>query len=76
MAVLKAVEVTVTPDGRIESEHPLRITRPTRVILTMVEEDGENDIELALASEEAFARDWNRPEEDEAWAYLQEETSS
>lgn len=76
MATLKAVKVTVTPDGRIESDHPLRITRPTRVILTMVEEVGEDSVEFALASEEAFARDWNRPEEDEAWAYLQEETSS
>ncbi len=27
--------------------------------------------ETALLSEEALAKDWLRPEEDEAWAYLQ-----
>jgi hypothetical protein len=31
--------------------------------------------ETALLSEEALARDWLRPEEDEAWAYLSEATS-
>lgn len=29
--------------------------------------------ETALLSEAALARDWNRPEEDEAWSHLQEE---
>ena len=29
--------------------------------------------ESALLSEMALAEDWNRPEEDEAWSYLQSE---
>ena len=29
--------------------------------------------ETALLSEAAFAADWNRPEEDEAWSHLQDE---
>jgi len=28
--------------------------------------------ECALASENALAKDWNRPEEDAAWAHLQQ----
>ena len=28
--------------------------------------------ELGLLSEQSLAEDWNRPEEDEAWSYLQE----
>jgi len=31
--------------------------------------------ETALLSEAALAEDWLRPEEDEAWAYLQRATS-
>ena len=31
----------------------------------------EQASETALLSEEALAEDWNRPEEDEAWSYLQ-----
>jgi hypothetical protein len=27
-------------------------------------------LETMIASEKLLARDWNRPEEDEAWAYL------
>ena len=30
----------------------------------------------ALLSEAALAEDWNRPEEDAAWAYLQEGSRS
>jgi hypothetical protein len=31
--------------------------------------------ELYLMSEKALARDWLRPEEDEAWAYLRQDKS-
>jgi len=71
------MEVTVTPDGRIDSDSPLPITRPTRVILTMITEDTDEDaINLAVASEGAWGKDWNDSNEEEAWAYLQKETSS
>ena len=71
MAVtLKAIEATVGPDGRIHTVEPLPFTGPTRVILTIaVEDDG---LDLAAASEAAWAKDWNNPEEDQAWAGLQE----
>ncbi|MCW5851999.1 MAG: DUF2281 domain-containing protein [Anaerolineae bacterium] len=34
--------------------------------------DGSDDsaIQTMIASEEVLARDWNTPEEDEAWAHL------
>jgi hypothetical protein len=70
MAVtLKAIEATVNPDGRIETAGPLPFTRPTKVILTIAVED--DDIDLAAASEAAWAGDWSNPDEDEAWAVLQ-----
>jgi len=36
-----------------------------------MEFDITNVPETALLSEPALAEDWNRPEEDEAWSYLQ-----
>ncbi len=79
---LRAIEAILNPDGRVEMVSSLlTITKPTQVILTVVVDDGgaggeENDVNLASASETAWAKDWNRNEEDDAWASLQEETSS
>ena len=42
------------------------------MILTLVIDD-EAEPDLALASEAALAKNWNRKEEDEAWATLQED---
>ena len=71
MAVtIKAIEAIVTPDGRLETAEPLRFRRPTKVILTIAVDDDDPD--LALASEAAWAQDWNNSDEDEAWASLQE----
>ena len=39
------------------------------------EQEEENDtLACALASESVLARDWNSPEEDEAWANLEKAT--
>jgi predicted nucleic acid-binding protein len=68
--ILKAIEATLDPDGTIQTDQPLLIDQPTRVIVTvMVEND---DVDLARASETSWAKDWDNPEEDEAWASLQE----
>jgi hypothetical protein len=68
--VLKAIEATIGPDGRIETSVPLHFDRPTRVILTIAIE--EDQAEPAALSERAWAADWDNPDEDEAWASLQE----
>lgn len=39
-----------------------------RVLVTV---SSASACETALLSEAALARDWNRPEEDEAWSHLQ-----
>ncbi len=69
---LKAYEATLDPDGRIHSDEPLHLKRPTRVIVTVATDEDESP-DLAKASEAAWAKDWNQLEEDEAWASLQEE---
>jgi hypothetical protein len=43
---------------------------------TIADESPEPKLEISLLSEAALADDWNRPEEDQAWAALQPKTCS
>ncbi|MBX7234167.1 MAG: hypothetical protein K1X65_07275 [Caldilineales bacterium] len=46
-------------------------SKPHSVIVTILDEVATSEVsELALLSEAALARDWERPEEDEAWSHL------
>jgi hypothetical protein len=46
-----------------------------RALVTILDEDPRMLAgEPALLGERALAEDWNRPEEDEAWSYLQSES--
>ena len=49
---------------------PIHVPTPRRALVTILEEAPTvND--AALLSEAALAEDWNRAEEDAAWAHLQ-----
>jgi hypothetical protein len=48
----------------------LKLPAAHRAILTILDEPMPV-AETALLSEPALAEDWNRPEEDKAWAHLQ-----
>jgi len=63
--------------GLIDQNGKLRITDQTnlpksrRVLITILNEEPVDEvINIALVSESALARDWERPEEDEAWSHL------
>lgn len=68
--VLRSIEVTVEKDGTVRLLQTVKLPAPRRAILTILDEP-MHIAETALLSEAALAEDWNRPEEDEAWAYLQ-----
>jgi hypothetical protein len=69
---MNAVEATLERDGRITFRDAVRVPRPCRVIVTFLSPPSAPPVpETALLSEAALAEDWNRPEEDEAWAHLQ-----
>jgi len=53
----------------------VRISSPRRALVTILEEAPDTS-ETALLSEKALAQDWNRPEEEAAWAHLQPRKSS
>jgi hypothetical protein len=68
--VLRSIEVTVEKDGTVRLPKKMKLPARRRAILTILDEPVPV-AETALLSEATLAEDWNRPEEDEAWAYLQ-----
>jgi hypothetical protein len=67
-ATLHTLKAEVRPDGTVHVFDPPTVNRPVPAIITFVSED--EDADAALLSEAALS-DWNRVEEDEAWAHLQ-----
>ena len=68
--VLRSIEVTIEKDGTVRLPKMVNLPARRRAILTILDEP-MFVAETALLSEAALAEDWDRPEEDEAWAYLQ-----
>jgi hypothetical protein len=72
---MKIVEAIIEPSGEIRLVEPVQVATARRAIVTILEEVPVV-CETALLSETALAEDWNRPEEDAAWAHLQPGKSS
>jgi len=68
MAMLPTFEVEIDAQGRIHLVGPGPRLAPGRALLTLLTPAPD---ESALLAEPALARDWQRPEEDVAWAHLQ-----
>jgi hypothetical protein len=72
--MIQTVEAIIDEHGRVRLLGTVQITAPRRAFLTVLEEEPAPLVnEAALLSEAALAEDWNRPEEDAAWSYLQPE---
>lgn len=69
--MLKTFEGIIDQDGKLRILDPIPLPRSRRVIITILE-DEPTDVtpDLALLSEPALAREWEQPEEDEAWSHL------
>lgn len=71
--MIQTVEAIVDAEGKVELLEPVRVTGRSRALVTILDEPPGIAGEPALLAEAALAVDWNRPEEDAAWAYLQSE---
>ena len=69
--ILKSIPATVSPDGSVTLSEPVKLIGPAVAMVTIVLEGEDEALEPAILSEDAL-NDWNRPEEDKAWDYLQE----
>ena len=69
--MFRTVEAKIDRNGNVKLLQKIKLKFPRRVLVTILDEPAIQVAETALLSEVALS-DWNRPEEDEAWAYLQE----
>lgn len=69
-----AVEATIDETGNVKILQPVSIPNARRALVIILDEPAAAIPETALFSEAALAEDWLRPEEDEAWSYLQQAT--
>jgi hypothetical protein len=61
------IEAEVDEKGNIRPKEPVSLAPGSQLLITVV---GVPTTETSLLSEPSLAADWNRPEEDAAWADL------
>lgn len=68
----RTVKAVIDEHGNVRLLEPVELPTARQALVTILEgRAAEMVSEGALLSEAALAQDWNRPEEDEAWAHLQ-----
>jgi hypothetical protein len=73
--MMQTVEAIIDQNGMVRLLEPVPLDSPKRALVTILDERPDAN-ETALLSERALGEDWNRPEEDAAWAHLQPAKSS
>lgn len=69
--MLKTIEAVIDENGILRFLEPVQLPKFRRVLITILnDEPTEEMTNLALLSEPALAKDWERPEEDKAWSHL------
>jgi len=68
--MIRTIEATIDEDGQVHLSEQIHLPKARRAIVTILEESPQAVPATALASEESLSKDWNRPEEDEAWSHL------
>ena len=75
--MLRTIEAIVDENGNVRLLEPLRLDHASRALVTILEASkaaSEDELlDTATLSEDALAADWERPEEDAAWAHLQQD---
>jgi hypothetical protein len=66
----KLYEAVVESDGRIRLNNPLHLEKGLRVLVAIPQTDLDTAVSGIALSEPALSVDWNKPEEDDAWAHL------
>lgn len=73
--MIRTVEGVIGDDGVVRLLENVSLSSPRRALITILDEQpAVYPNETARLSEAALAADWDRPEEDVAWAYLQSGT--
>lgn len=67
----KLYEAIVESDGRIRLNTSVHLEKGLRVLVAIPQTDLDTSVSGIALSGPALAADWNKPEEDDAWAHLQ-----
>jgi predicted DNA-binding antitoxin AbrB/MazE fold protein len=69
--MLQTFEAVIDEKGVLRLLESIKLPKLRRVLITILDEEpSEDTFNLALLSEAVLAKDWLRPEEDEAWLHL------
>jgi predicted DNA-binding antitoxin AbrB/MazE fold protein len=69
--MLQTIEAVTDENGALRMLDPIQLPKLRRVLITILNEElSDETVNLALLSELTLARDWERPEEEEAWSHL------
>jgi len=72
--MVRTVEAIIDEHGNVRLLETVELSSMRRALVMILDETpGRTTDETALLSEAALGKDWNRPEEDAAWSYLQQE---
>ncbi len=69
--MVKSFEAIINEQGEVKLLEPVRFQGSCRALVTVLAGERPKLIEDAMLSEVALGADWNREEEDEAWAHFQ-----
>ena len=70
--MIQSIEAIIDPEGNVYLLKSVKLSSSKKAIVTILEENPIiSTSETALLSEATLAKDWLRPEEDEAWSHLQ-----
>lgn len=70
--MIQTLEAVIDEHGTVRLLKDVQLPTSRRALVTILEEPSiAPPSETALLSEPALEHDWNRPEEERAWAHLQ-----
>jgi hypothetical protein len=70
--MLRTVEAVIDEHGKVHLLEEIQLPEARKALVTILEDAPTLGVsETALLSEPALAKDWDQPEEDEAWSHLQ-----
>lgn len=72
--MIQTIEAVIDEQGKVQLLQDITFPFGRRALVTILDEKPVSAVsETPLLSEATLAEDWDRPEEDEAWVYLQSE---
>jgi hypothetical protein len=70
--MLRTIEALIEADGNVRLLEEVTLSGPRRALVTVLDEPADDSPHVTALLSEAALSDWNREEEDAAWAAFQQ----